>query len=486
MTPVAVKPGRVLGILSLAAFMASLDLFIVNVAFPDVAHDFGGESLSNLSWILNGYAVLYAALLIPLGRLADRYGRLNGFLGGLALFTVASAACAASQNLWSLVAFRGLQAVGAAALTPTSLGLLLAATPNEGKVRAVRIWSAIAALAAAFGPVIGGLLVQLSWRWVFIVNIPVGVLALVAASRYVPDSRDGAVHRIPDLLGAAFVAIGVGALALALVKGPDWGWSSSYDVTAFVVAVVGLVAFWVRSLNHPLPVVEPALLRVRTFAWANATTVLFMVAFGGALLAIVLWMQNVWHYSALRTGLAIAPGPLLVAVVTAVIQRFGSRLPLGALAAAGCVVYGAGIVVVASSVGATPSYAAEILPGWLIGGLGVGLALPSVMSAATADLPPARAATGSAAVLMARQIGLTLGVSLFVAVLGAPHGFAAVQHGFRDAWWALAGATWLGALTAIGMTPRPVAGAVAVAPYSTVCAAPLQAAEPQPSVSASR
>jgi len=139
-TPVAARPGRALGILSLAAFMASLDLFIVNVAFPDIGREFGGQSLSNLSWILNGYAVLYAALLIPLGRLADRYGRLNGFLAGLALFTLASAACAASQDLWSLVAFRGLQAVGAAALTPTSLGLLLAATPNDRKVRAVRIW----------------------------------------------------------------------------------------------------------------------------------------------------------------------------------------------------------------------------------------------------------------------------------------------------------------------------------------------------------
>ena len=485
MTLVAARPGRVLGVLSLAAFMASLDLFIVNVAFPDVGRDFGGESLSNLSWILNGYAVLYAALLIPLGRLADRFGRLNGFLAGLALFTLASAACAASQNLWSLVAFRGLQAVGAAALTPTSLGLLLAATPNERKVRAVRIWSAIAALAAAFGPVVGGLLVQLSWRWVFIVNIPVGVFALVVARRVVPDSRDLAVQRIPDLLGAAFVAIGGGALALALVKGEDWGWSSTYDVSAFVVAAVGLVAFWVRSLHHPLPVIEPALLRVRTFAWANVTAVLFMVAFGGALLAIVLWMQDVWHYSALRTGLAIAPGPLLVAVVTAVVQRFGSRVSLGALVAAGCAIYGVGIVVLASSVGPDPAYASEILPGWLIGGLGVGLALPSVMSAATADLPPARAATGSAAMLMARQIGLSLGVALFVAVLGFPHGYAAVHDGFRHAWWALAGATWLGALTALGMTPRPRAGssragATEAAPNSGVCLA-----SPQPSVSAS-
>ena len=250
--------GAILATVSVAAFMASLDLFIVNVAFPNIARDFHGASLGDLSWILSGYAVLYAALLVPLGRLADRYGRLAGFMFGLGLFTAASAACAASQNLWSLVAFRGLQAVGAAALTPTSLGLLLAATPAERRVRAVRAWAAIWTLAAAFGPVVGGLLVQASWRWVFIVNVPVGIAGLIAARRFVPDSRDLSVTRVPDLLGALLVAVGIGALALGLVKGPDWGWSSRGVVGAFALSVVALVAFWQRSSRHPRPVVELA------------------------------------------------------------------------------------------------------------------------------------------------------------------------------------------------------------------------------------
>src|SRR3954453_2187350 len=242
----------VLIVLSLAAFMASLDLFIVNVAFPDISREFHGASLGDVSWILNGYAVLYAALLVPLGRLADRYGRLNGFLAGLALFTAASAACAASQSLWTLVAFRALQAVGAAALTPTSLGLLLAATPDDRKVRAVRTWAAVGALAAAFGPVVGGMLVQASWRWVFLVNIPVGVTGLLLASRFVPDSRDVAVTRVPDLFGSVLVTIGVGAMALALVKGPSWGWSSARDVVAFVASAAALVAFLRGWAGHPL------------------------------------------------------------------------------------------------------------------------------------------------------------------------------------------------------------------------------------------
>ena len=444
----------ILTILSAAAFVASLDLFIVNVAFPDIGRDFAGSSLSDLSWVLNGYAVLYAALLVPLGRLADRYGRLTGFLAGLTLFTVASAACAASSDLWSLVAFRGLQAVGAAALTPTSLGLLLAATPADKRARAVRIWAAIGALAAAFGPVVGGLLVQASWRWVFVVNVPFGVVALVAAWRFVPDSRDLAVTRIPDLLGAALVAVGIGAIALGLVKGPAWGWTSYGVLGAFAVGTAGLAGFWRRSVQHPLPVVEPALLRVRAFAWANLTAVLFSVVFAAGLLAMVLWLQDVWGYSALRTGLAIAPGPLMVPVFAAVAQRVSGRVPVGVLAAAGCLLFGTGTAVVAMSAGAAPHYVTEVLPGWLIGGMGVGFAFPTIISAATADLPAARSATGSAVVTMSRQVGLVLGVSAFVAIVGAPHGFPAVHHAYQHAWLAIAALAVAAAAAGLGMTPR--------------------------------
>src|SRR3954452_19025445 len=444
----------VLIVLSLAAFMASLDLFIVNVAFPEIAQEFNGASLGDVSWILNGYAVLYAALLVPLGRLADRYGRLAGFLLGLSVFTAASAACAVSQDLWTLVAFRGVQAIGAAALTPASLGLLLAATAPERRVRAVRSWAAVGTLAAAAGPVIGGLLVQASWRWVFLVNVPVGLLGLVVARRYVPDSRDLTITKVPDLLGALLVAIGIGAVALGMVKGPEWGWDSTGVLTSFAIAAVSLVGFWMRSAVHPRPVVELALLRVRAFAWANVTAVLFSATFGAGLLAAVLWLQGVWHWSALRTGLAIAPGPLMVPVFTAVAQRLSGRVPAGVLTAIGSTLFGAGTLLIALSVGAQPSYAADFLPGWLIAGVGVGFAFPTIISAATADLPPARAATGSAIVTMARQIGLVIGVSGFVALLGTPHGFAAVHAAYRTAWLVLAAVSLSAAVSALGMTPR--------------------------------
>ncbi len=256
---VAERQGRVLLVLSAASFMASLDLFIVNVAFDTIGRDLGA-SLTDLSWVLNAYAIVYAALLVPLGRLADRYGRKEGFLLGLAVFTLASVACAVSPGLWWLVAARVLQAVGAAALTPTSLALLLRATEPARRAHAVRVWAATGALAAALGPVVGGLLVHAAWQWVFLVNVPIGVAAAVATVRWVPDSRDPGVERVPDLLGAAVLAVAVGALALAVVQGPAWGWSDPRDVAAFVVAVLATLLFARRTTRHASPVVPPALL----------------------------------------------------------------------------------------------------------------------------------------------------------------------------------------------------------------------------------
>ena len=206
--------------------LASLDLFIVNVALPSIARDLGAADLSELSWVLNGYAIVYAALLVFFGRLADRYRRDRAFLLGVAVFTAASAACAASTSVGMLVAFRLVQAAGAALLTPTSLGLVLASYPPERRQGAVRAWTAVGGLAAAIGPVAGGLLVAASWRWVFLVNVPIGIAALVVGWRRLPAVPGHDTER-PDPLGVVLVTAGVGLLTLGLVKGPDWGWGSA-------------------------------------------------------------------------------------------------------------------------------------------------------------------------------------------------------------------------------------------------------------------
>src|SRR5260370_4984224 len=201
-------PGQVLAIVCAGVVLASLDLFIVNVALPDISRDFGRASLGQLSWVLNGYAIAYASLLVFFGRLADRHRRKTGFLLGVAIFTAASAACAAASGVVMLVAFRLVQAAGAALLTPTSLGLVLASYPPERRGGAVRTWTAMGGLAAALGPVIGGLLVAASWRWVFLVNVPIGVAALGLAWLKLPQVP-GPPLRPPDPLGPGLVTGGV-------------------------------------------------------------------------------------------------------------------------------------------------------------------------------------------------------------------------------------------------------------------------------------
>jgi len=443
-----------LAVLCGAAFMASLDLFIVNVAFDAIGKSFHGVALADLSWVLNAYAIVYAALLVPLGRLADRFSRRGGFLVGLTIFTLGSIACAASTGLWMLVAFRIVQAVGAALLTPTSLGLVVASVAPERRVAAVRIWAASGALAAAAGPVAGGLLLTLSWRWVFLVNVPIGLLAFVGAVLFVPRSDHRETGPWPDMPGALLLAIGIGSLSLGLVKGPDWGWLAGREVLVFAIAAGTVAVFVLRSMRHHSPVVDPALLKVRSFTTANISALAFSVAFAGVLLEIILWMQEVWGYSALRTGLAVSPGPLMVPIFAAVAQRLSKRLSADKLIAAGCAVCALGAVLVLTSVGSKPNYFGEIFPGWLIGGIGVGLALPTLLSSATVDLPAARAATGSAVINMSRQVGTALGVSILVAVIGHPVGYLAAHTAFVHGWLTWVGVDLAAAALALGTARR--------------------------------
>jgi len=453
--PSGPSPRAVLAILSLAGFMANLDVFIVNVAFDDIAHDFHGSSISDVSWVLNAYAIVFAALLVPLGRLADRIGRKRMFQLGMGLFTLASLACGVAPGLWWLVGFRVLQATGAAALTPTALGLLLAAVPADKRLHYVRLWSAVAAVAAAAGPVLGGLLVTASWRWVFLVNLPIGAFAIVSARRKVPDSRDTRITAMPDAVGSALLTAGVGALALSIVKGGDWGWGGGRTIAGFTAAGLLLAAFARRTEHHPAPVVEPDLYRVRTFASANLAMAAFGLGMSAYLLITVLWMQNVWHWSVVTTGFALAPAPAMVPIVTVLAQRLARRIPAGILSAAGCAVFAAGTILTLSRIGPDGShYADELLPGHLLVGIGIGFTLPTILASATHDLPQHRASTGSAVINMARQLGFVLGVSVLVAVLGTPADYPAAHAAFVHGWWTIAAVELAAALACLGIVKR--------------------------------
>src|SRR5215211_2671278 len=245
---------RVLIVVSAAVFMASLDLFIVNIAFPDIARDFGGSTLGALSWILNGYAIVFAALLVPAGRTADRLGRRRSFLAGIALFTLASALSALAPNVELLVAARVLQAVGAAAVFPTSLALVLPEFPPAERRTAVSIWAAVGGVAAAAGPPVGGLLVQAGWQLVFVVNVPIGIALAVIAARVLHETREPSGSPRPDLGGALLLTTGIAALTLGIVKAPDWGWSNGRTLAALAGAAIAVAAFALRSARHPSPV----------------------------------------------------------------------------------------------------------------------------------------------------------------------------------------------------------------------------------------
>src|SRR5581483_320439 len=330
----------------------------------------------------------YASLLVFFGRLADRHRRNYGFLLGVAIFTAASAACAAAVSVPMLVAFRLVQAAGAALLTPTSLGLVLASYPAERRAGAVRAWTAIGGLAAALGPVAGGLLVTLSWRWVFLVNVPVGVAALVLGWWKLPDVPGHPVRR-PDALGAVLVTGGVGALTFGLVQGNTWGWGSPGTAGALAASVVLLALFALHCVRASNPMISPELFRVHTFSGASLAMTMFATAFGAMLLSIVLWEQNVWGWSALRAGLANAPGPIMVPVCSflvagRLIRRFGPA----AVVTLGLTVFAGGLAWWALATTLQPDYAGSVLGGMLLTGTGVGLTLPTLMATAAGSLPP--------------------------------------------------------------------------------------------------
>ncbi len=449
-------PRQVLLIVCAGVVLASLDLFIVNVALPQIARDLGARNLGELSWVLNGYAIVYASLLVFFGRLADRYRRDRAFLLGVAIFTAASAACAASTGVGMLIGFRLVQAVGAALLTPTSLGLVLASYDEEHRHGAVRAWTATGGLAAALGPVVGGLLVAASWRWVFLVNVPIGVAALVVGWRRLPAVPGHATQR-PDALGALLVTAGVGTLTFGLVKGSDWGWSSPAIVGTLVAAALLIGLFVLHTLVSRNPLIQPGLFRTRSFTGASLVAVFFSASFGAMLLSVVLWEQGVWGWSALRAGLAIAPGPLMVPVFSFLVAgRLIARFGAGLVVAAGSLAFGAGVAWWALAVTVEPNYVSGVLGGMILTGIGVGLTLPTMMAAAAASLPPPSFATGSAVINMIRQTGLALGVAVLVAVLGttAGHG-SAVLDVFRNGWWVIAALSFTAIVPALALLPGP-------------------------------
>jgi EmrB/QacA subfamily drug resistance transporter len=438
----------IVAVLSLAAFMSSLDLFIVNLAFPYISRDFHGSSLDSLSWVLNGYSILFAAVLVPAGRWADRIGRRRMFVAGLVVFTLGSILSGVAPDVSLLIAARFVQAIGAGMMVPASLSLLLAAVPGHARAQAIGTWSAIGALGAALGPVIGGFLVEVSWRWVFWINIPVGIVTVILAFRVLPESRDETANSRPDMLGAMLVAVATGSLALALVKAPSWGWTSKDFFGLLVLALASSVGVVTRSARHDAPVIDLKLLESRSFNGAILASIAYYAGFGAFLLNMVEFLTGVWHFSAIDAGLAIAPGPLMVLPFARLVApRLSAKLGgAGRVAVIGCFVNVAAQSLWLSQIQVHAAYATHLLAAQLLGGAGVGLTIPSLIGAGTASIPPARFGAGSGVLNMARQIGAVLGVAGLIAILAglnATDPVVAFRHGTElvIGFFALAGLT---------------------------------------------
>jgi len=462
--PVAEMPRKglaaVFAVTALGAFMASLDLSIVNIAFPALERSFPHDPRASLIWVITGYSIVFGSLLVTAGRTADRLGRRRVFLAGLSVFCLGSALCGLAPSVDLLIAGRVVQGAGAAALLPSSLGLLLGAFPTERRSQIVALWGGVGALAVATGPSLGaGLIAAGGWRLVFFVNLPVGAAATLLGRRVLARTPALASAGTPDYPGVVLVSATLACLVLGISQGPNWGWSSSRVIGCFVFAVVLGAIFIVRSSRHEQPVLDLKLFSARSFSVANAAMLVYSMGFFAMLLGNILFLTCVWHYSILRAGLAVTPGPLVVASVAGPAGRWAARIGFRPVLLAGAACFAGGLTWYATRTGLHPSYLAVWLPATLVTGLGIGLTFPVLGAAAVSSLPPERFAVGSAVNQTARQVGGAIGVALLVVILGSPHTPAAALAGFRHLWVYAASMALLCGSICLFLTPeRAVAG----------------------------
>ena len=476
-------PRAVLAVAVLGTFMAFVDATIVNIAIPSIGHEFGG-TLSSVSWVLNAYNIVFAAFLVGGGQLADLIGRRRVFTLALVLFTLASALCAAAPSLGLLVAARVIQAAGAAMLVPSSLAIVLEAHEERERMHAVALWSAVAALAAGIGPPLGGLLITASsWRLVFLVNIPVGVVAVVLAGRVLVESRAPGVRRVPDLLGGVVLALTIASLVLAVVKGEEWGWTSARVLGSFLAALVLGAYFVFRSARHRTPVVDLSLLRIRAFALSNGVTIVMASGFYAYTLCNVLFLTGVWRYSILTAGLALTPGPFTAIAVAGPASRLVQRVGHRAVVVPGALIWAGGMAFFASQIGIQADFLGTWLPGMVILGIGAGLTFPTLSGAAVGSVPGPRFGVATALNSVSRQLGAALGVAVLIAILGNPSPQEAL-HAFEHGWLFAGVCFFVGAFICLGLVVRrtepaiAVNGALPTAAAAAAAARRVSAAEP--------
>jgi EmrB/QacA subfamily drug resistance transporter len=445
---------------SFGLFMIMLDNTVVNVALPSIRSDLG-ISTSELEWVVNAYALTFGVLLLSGGKLADLLGRRAIFIAGLIVFTGASLWCGLAGGAGELIAARTVQGVGAALMNPATLSIVTATFPPRQRGRAIGIWAGVSALALAVGPLAGGLLTGIHWSWIFFINVPIGILAVLAARLLIDESKDTSHEQRLDLPGLASSAVGLFALIYALIETNSHPWSSTRVLLLLTLAAVALGVFVLLELRQPLPMLDLSLFRQRTFSGANLAMGLVGLAMFGIFFFNSLFLQTVLRYSAVRAGATFLPMTVLIVLVAPaagnIADRIGSRWLMGA----GMILLAASLLLFAGLDQRSTFW--DILPGLLVGGFGMAITMAPTTSAAMAAVPVDKAGVGSGVINSMRQVGGSLGIAIMGTLVATsihvgpdnPAYLNQFVHGYHRALYLGAALLFVGAIVSLLTVRKP-------------------------------
>jgi EmrB/QacA subfamily drug resistance transporter len=406
-----------LGAVAFGLFMIMLDNTVVFVALSAIQSDLH-ISTSELEWVVNGYALTFAVLMLTGGKLADLFGRRRIFIVGLAIFTASSLACGLATGATMLIGARVIQGVGSAMMNPATLSIITATFPPKQRGTAIGIWVGVSAMALAIGPLVGGILTeQINWSWIFFINVPVGILGIIVARLVINESRDESEEQRLDLPGLLSSGAGLFALTYALIEGNNYGWTSGRILGSFAVAVAALALFVVLEHRQRVPMLDLSLFRNSTFAGANTVMLLVALAMFGMFFFNSLYLQRVLHFSAIETGASFLPMTVLIVLIAPVAGRFSDRIGSRWLMGVGLVCLSASLMSF-SLLGVDSSFW-DVLPGLLLGGVGMSLAMTPTTAAAMGSVPVDKAGVGSAVLNSMRQVGGSLGIALMGAIVAS-------------------------------------------------------------------
>jgi EmrB/QacA subfamily drug resistance transporter len=449
-----------LAAVSFGLFMIMLDNTVVNVALPSIRSDLG-ISTSALEWVVNAYALTFGVLLLTGGKLADLLGRRAIFVTGLVIFTGASLWCGLAAGGGSLIAARTVQGIGAALLNPATLSILSATFPPQQRGTAIGIWAGVSALALAVGPIAGGLLTEVHWSWIFFVNVPIGVLAVLAARVFIDESKDTSHEKRLDLPGLVSSGVGLFALTYALIETNSHAWGSTRVLSLLAVAVVALALFVLLELRQRLPMLDLSLFREPSFSGANATMALLGLAMFGIFFYTSLFLQNILAYSAIKAGATFLPMTVLIILVAPIAGRLADRIGPRWLMGTGMTLLTGSLLLFATLDQNSTFW--NIVPGLLAGGFGMAITMAPTTSAAMSAVPVDKAGVGSAVINSMRQVGGSIGISIMGTLIAGSISVAAANpdyaaqfvHGYHEALYAGAALLAVGAIISVLTVGRP-------------------------------